>query len=72
MSIDALKKTFAKEILGSEVRNDRRVTLTIDPDALLAISEHLFQKLGYRFIIASALHTKPPSLSFLKVTSPNR
>jgi NADH-quinone oxidoreductase subunit C len=58
MSIDELKKTFAKEILGSEVRNDRRITLSIDPASLLAISEHLFQKLGYRFIIASALHTK--------------
>ena len=58
MSIDELKKTFSKEILGSALRNDRRITLSIDPASLLAISEHLFLKLGYRFIIASALHTK--------------
>lgn len=58
MVIDELRKTFSKEILGSEIRNDRRITLRIDPASLLPISEHLFRTLGYRFIIASALHTK--------------
>jgi len=58
MVIDELLKTFSKEILDSEIRNDRRITLSIDPDALLPMSEYLFRDLGYRFIIASALHTK--------------
>lgn len=58
MHIDELRKTFSKDILDSEQRNDRRITLTIDPAAILSISEHLFKTLGYRFIIASALHTK--------------
>jgi NADH-quinone oxidoreductase subunit C len=58
MAIEELQETFSKEILGAEVRNDRRVTLSIDPSRLLAIAEHLFKELGYRFIIASALHTK--------------
>lgn len=58
MVIDKLHKTFSKEILDSEVRNDRRITLSIDPAALLPMSEQLFRDLGYRFIIASALHTK--------------
>lgn len=58
MVIDELLKTFSKEILGSESRNDRRITLSVDPASLLPISEHLFRKLGFRFIIASALHTK--------------
>ena len=58
MGIDELKKTFTKDILGTEVRNDRRITLSIDPASLLPISEHLFREQGYRFIIASALHTK--------------
>jgi len=58
MVVDELKLTFPKEILDSAIRNDRRITLRIDPAGLLAISEHLFRKLGYRFIIASALHTK--------------
>lgn len=58
MVIDKLHKTFSKEILDSEHRNDRRITLSINPAALLPMSEHLFRDLGYRFIIASALHTK--------------
>lgn len=58
MVIEKLHKTFSKEILDSEQRNDRRITLSIDPAALLPMSEHLFRDLGYRFIIASALHTK--------------
>lgn len=58
MVVDELKLTFSEEILGSAIRNDRRITLNIDPASLLHISEHLFRDLGYRFIIASALHTK--------------
>lgn len=58
MVLEELKKTFSKEILDSESRNERRVTLFIDPAALVPISEHLFKELGFRFIIASALHTK--------------
>lgn len=58
MTIDELKNTFSKDILETAVRSDRRMTLSIDPAALLPMSEHLFRNLGYRFIIASALHTK--------------
>lgn len=58
MLVDELKHTFSKEILETRSRNDRRVSLHIDPAALVSISEHLFKKLGFRFIIASALHTK--------------
>ncbi len=58
MVLNELKKTFAKEILDSEARSKRRVTLRIDPAALVPISVHLFRELGFRFIIASALHTK--------------
>jgi NADH-quinone oxidoreductase subunit C len=58
MVLEELKKTFSKEILGSESRNERRVTLYIDPAALVPMSEHLFKELGFRFIIASALHTR--------------
>lgn len=58
MVIDEIKKAYAKEILETGVRNERRATLTIDPGALLSMSEHLYKTLGFRFIIASALHTK--------------
>jgi NADH-quinone oxidoreductase subunit C len=58
MLVDELKTTFSKEILELRSRNDRRATLHIDPAALLRISEYLFKELGFRFIIASAQHTK--------------
>jgi len=58
MVIDELKTTFAKEIVATEIRGERRATLTIDPGALINMSEHLFRTLGFRFIIASALHTR--------------
>jgi NADH-quinone oxidoreductase subunit C len=58
MVIDELNNTFTKEILDTEIKNERRATLTIDPEALVPMAEHLFKTLGFRFIIASALHTK--------------
>lgn len=56
--LEELQKTFSKEILDSATRNERRVTLFIDPAALVPMAEHLYKELGFRFIIASALHTK--------------
>jgi NADH-quinone oxidoreductase subunit C len=58
MLVDELKKTFSKEILETKSRNDRRVSLHIDPAALPGMAEYLFKELGFRFIIASALHTR--------------
>jgi len=58
MVIDEIKKAFEKEILETAVRSERRSTITINPKALLSMSEHLYRTLGFRFIIASALHTK--------------
>ena len=58
MVLKELQKTFEKEILDLTTRSERRVTLHIDPTALAPISKHLFRELGFRFIIASALHTK--------------
>jgi NADH-quinone oxidoreductase subunit C len=49
---------FAKEILETVSRNDRRTTLSIQPSAIVPISEFLFREMQFRFIIASALHTK--------------
>jgi len=58
MVLQELQTSFTKEILDATARSERRVTLRIDPAALLPLSEHLFKELGFRFIIASALHTK--------------
>ena len=58
MVLDDLKKTYGKEILNTVVKNDRRMTVTIQPEALSLMARYLFEDLGFRFIIASALHTK--------------
>ena len=58
MVIEEVQKKFAGEIRETEVKNERRATLTIDAAALAPMSEHLFKVLGFRFIIASALHTR--------------
>lgn len=58
MVFDEINKTFGNEILDTVIINDRRATLTIDPNALVPMAEHLYKALGFRFIIASALHTK--------------
>jgi len=53
-----LTNTFPKEILETVSRNDRRVTLSVKPSAVLPMSEFLFRNLQFRFIIASAVHTR--------------
>jgi len=58
MVIDELKNTFPKEILDTVFKNDRRITVTINPAALVPMAEHLYKRLGFRFIIASALHSR--------------
>ena len=58
MVFDEINKTFGNEIQETVIKNDRRATLTIDPNALVPMAEHLYKTLGFRFIIASALHTK--------------
>lgn len=56
--LDELKKPFGEKILDTRTKNEQRVTLTIEPDALVQMAGYLFKTLGFRFIIASALHTK--------------
>ncbi len=58
MVLDELKKPFGEKILDTRTKNEQRVTLTIEPDALVQMAGYLFKTLGFRFIIASALHTK--------------
>jgi NADH-quinone oxidoreductase subunit C len=53
-----LTNTFSKEILETVSVNEKRITLAIRPAALVPMSEFLFEKLQFRFIIASALHTQ--------------
>jgi len=55
--IKILKEKFTADIYGTAIRNERRFTIDIDPCSLIRIAEYLFKEGGFRFIIASALHT---------------
>jgi len=56
--IEKLKNDFKPEILEIAEKNQRRIIITIKPDAILKVAEYLYKSEGFRFIIASALHTK--------------
>ncbi len=56
--IENLKKEFEDCILGVIIKTQKRVIVAIKPDSLLKMSEFLYKTEGFRFIIASALHTK--------------
>jgi Ni,Fe-hydrogenase III component G len=56
--IKSFKEKFDTDILELTEKNQRRVTITIKPDAILKASEYLYKNAGFRFIIATAVHTK--------------
>jgi len=56
--IGKFKEKFNSEISEIAEKGPKRVTITIDPNSILMVSEYLFLKEGLRFIIATALHTR--------------
>jgi NADH-quinone oxidoreductase subunit C len=56
--IARIAQEFKGELLNTEVKNQRRAILTIKPEAILKIAAYLYKAAGFRFIIASAVHTK--------------
>ena len=56
--IEKFKTKFQPDILEITEKNQRRIVITINPDSLTRIAEWLYNEEGFRFIIASALHTK--------------
>ena len=56
--IEKFKEKFNSEILEIAEKGQKRVTITIDPNSILKVSDYLFREEGFRFIIATALHTK--------------
>jgi len=53
-----LKENFNSDILEMTEKNQRRMTVTVNPGSIPAVCEWLYRKQGFRFVIASALHTK--------------
>jgi Ni,Fe-hydrogenase III component G len=56
--IEKLKENFSKDILEVIKKSEKRLTVTINPDSILKIAEYIYKTAGFRFIIASALHTR--------------
>jgi Ni,Fe-hydrogenase III component G len=58
LKLEKFKKEFGSEILEIAVKNERRVIITIRPGSIVEIAGYLYKSEGFRFIIATALHTK--------------
>jgi NADH-quinone oxidoreductase subunit C len=56
--IGNFKEKFKSDILEIAVKNQKRIIITVKPDSIVNVAAFLYRKEGYRFIIASALHTK--------------
>lgn len=57
-AINKLTDKFSGDISEVTLQKGRRAIVTIRHTALLPLSEYLFKSEGYRFIIASAMHTR--------------
>jgi len=58
MIINDFKEKFASDILEVTVKNQKRIVISVNPEAITTIAGYLYKSAGFRFIIASALHTK--------------
>ena len=56
--IEKFGENFKADVIEVGKKSDRRVVITIRPDAILKVAEYLYKTAGFRFIIASALHTR--------------
>jgi NADH-quinone oxidoreductase subunit C len=53
--IESIKEKFGKAIYQVSVKNERRLTLTVDKEKIIEIADYLFRECGWRFIIATAM-----------------
>ena len=56
--IDNIKNNLKGDIIETEIKSATRATVTIKTDALIRVADYIFNKLKFRFIIASALNSK--------------
>jgi Ni,Fe-hydrogenase III component G len=56
--IENFEKSFRTDIIETVRKNDKRMIITIKPEAILRIAHFLYKSAGLRFIIASAIHTR--------------
>jgi NADH-quinone oxidoreductase subunit C len=56
--IEKFVKKYSSEILDITEKNQKRIIITINPEAIVDVAGYLYRTEGFRFIIATALHTK--------------
>lgn len=56
--IGKFREQFEGVILDVVETSHKRMTISVKPEAILNIGEYLYKDAGFRFIIASALHTR--------------
>jgi NADH-quinone oxidoreductase subunit C len=56
--IEKFKSKFNSDILETVMKNQKRIIITMRSDSIINVATYLFKTAGFRFIIASALHTK--------------
>jgi len=56
--IEKIAKKFSGDTVAFDLVKSRRGIITIRHTAILSIAEYLYRSEGFRFIIASALHTR--------------
>ena len=56
--MDELKAVFEKDLLRVEKLREKRMNIHIKPGAIVSVAEFMHLKMKFRFIIASAMHTR--------------
>jgi Ni,Fe-hydrogenase III component G len=56
--IEKFKENFNSDIIEITEKNQKRMIITVRSESIINVAEYLYLKEGFRFIIASALHTK--------------
>jgi Ni,Fe-hydrogenase III component G len=56
--IEKFKENFHSDIFEIVGKNQKRMIITIRPESIINVTMYLYKTEGFRFIIATALHTK--------------
>jgi NADH-quinone oxidoreductase subunit C len=56
--ISEFRSEYHTDILEITRKSQNRMIITINPEAILRTAGYLYKKAGFRFIIASAVHTR--------------
>jgi NADH-quinone oxidoreductase subunit C len=57
-TIEKFREKFISDIYEIVVKNGKRIIITVNPLSIVSVATYLFKTEGFRFIIASALHTR--------------